>query len=168
MQRKLPVGPLALDFVEAVKHVLRDGIDVPGVRAIDEGLRPGSARQRNRAPVDLVTRERTPSVGDGSLVVTEAPVLVAPRNRDAERPVIVGRAENPRDFGRGRISKGRRLVEDALDAEIGDGFRIFQRARRANVDRRTDTAGGDAGSARLVDLDCGNGFRSKIGEVEST
>src|SRR4029078_11525848 len=97
--------------------------------------RAGSAGLRNRAPVVLVTRERTPAVADRRLVEAQIALLVAGRPRHADAIVREGVAVDARDLRRDRppLQAARQVVARSvvhrLDAEAGGQGRSVELTR---------------------------------------
>ena len=57
-------------------------------------------------------------------------------------------------------------VADRLRAEVQHQAVVIEGTRGTYVDRGTDTASGDVGTAGLVHLERADGFRREVGEVE--
>src|SRR3546814_16451329 len=107
----------------------------------------------------------TVAPADIGLVRARFALLIRSGDHDADR--VVGKAvdDDPRYFGVERIAAVARRIIDALDRQAAAQPRLVERARGADVDRRTAAARLHRSPAAIVHLDRGSAFgdRTRVG-----
>src|SRR6185503_3912561 len=181
LQGTLKVGALALHVRERVTDVVRlavgRGVDnrrldkivsrIAGRVVVVDLQRCASLVVRIHAAVRRIPRLDVPVV-DGRSRRARITLLVAGIQADTETLVFAGPAEDARQLGGEVVADTIGRVVDNLRAEVEHHAVVVERTRGANIDRRTDAAGGDVGAAGLVDLHRADGFRRQVREVEGT
>ncbi|PAV67330.1 hypothetical protein WR25_08054 [Diploscapter pachys] len=165
LQHRLAVDALAPAVDDVVAAVLRHLIHVGGLGPVGDVGVARVARHRQRPPVVLVAQIAVAPADVGG-VRTEVAALVGAVDQDPD-PVVGERIGNDaRDFGRDVLAAVLRGVDDAACRDRSAQAGLVERAGGADVDRRADAAGRNAGATGLVDLQRGHAFGRERGEVE--
>ncbi len=169
LQHQLAVDAFAVQIGKVIPGVLGDLIDIGRVRAV-------FGAGKVAAPVVGVQRQRTPVVFRTKVAFAPARVelglaglaaLIRCGRQDADGAIGKSVRQDARHFRGDRRAFEARGVIDALDADAALEAGAIQRTRGLDVDDRTNAAGGQAGTARLVHFHPGDAFGGEVAEIEA-
>ena len=175
LKRQLAVDPLAVEIIQVVLNIGGDSVDTVSHFAGEVDRR--WIAHRDRAPLSrshtviyIVLGDEVPAhkvLGSGRLG-TPIPLLAAQGERHADGILGKGLAEQSGIFRADTAAFAGAGIVNSLGTDHGAEAGHLQGLAGLYIDHSTNTAGGDIGTARLVDLHRRYTLGGDIAKVEGT